>query len=294
MQFSEGEVYSFVIVRFLKELPKECMTSDHETSMCSESDFFEIADGFHSLFLAHRERLIQLIVKWWDEHRNSTWPSRPPRLFPLPHRNLSLPEKAVCLAAIHDEVWKGELITPFPTDEFVITNDFLRKKDAARDFRQLTKLVSEIPAADLRHLSRHLDSVKDWLEHLERENRASDDETASSVDPSIESAGSDTGGIQNGEGSEPSREFWNNCRPQQRKIVRFVLDNGGRTERQKLEECEGIFTDPPPSNSTLRRALDRVNDALSMHALGWSLEWSPELADIKAQVWLTSPDKPQD
>jgi hypothetical protein len=144
------------------------MTSDNNNPMCSESDLFEIADGFHSLFLAHRERLIQLIVKWWDEHRNSTWPSPPPRLFPLPQRDLSLPEKAVCIAAIHDKVWKGELITPFPTDEFVITKDFLRKEDAARDFRQLTKHVSEITAADLRHLRRHLDSIKDWLEDREQ------------------------------------------------------------------------------------------------------------------------------
>ena len=261
--------------------------------MCSESDLFEIADGFHSLFLAHRERLIQLIVKWWDEHRNSTWPSPPPRLFPLPQRDLSLPEKAVCLAAIHDKVWKGELITPFPTDEFVITKDFLRKEDAARDFRQLTKLVSEITAADLRHLRRHLDSIKDLLEHLERDNPASHDGTARPGDPSNKLKRGNTEETQNGEGSEPRPEFWHEVSPQQRKIVRFVLDNGHRTTRLKLEYSIGIFKNPPPSEDTLRRALNRVNDALSMHASCWALRWSPDLMDIDAEVWLTPPDNPK-
>ncbi|MDA0919174.1 MAG: hypothetical protein O2945_08895 [Planctomycetota bacterium] len=179
------------------------MTSDNKIPMCSESDLFEIADRFHSLFLAHRERLIQLIVKWWDEHRGSTWPTPPPRLFPLPQRDLSLPEKAVCLAAIHDKVWKGDLINPFPADEFTSQLDRLRKTEEARDFRQLTKHVLDIPTSDLRHLNRHLDFIDDWLEHPERDNRASHNKTTSPVAPSIDSAGRDTGGIQNGEGSEP-------------------------------------------------------------------------------------------
>jgi len=272
------------------------MTSDKKNPLCSDSDLFVIADEFHSLYLAHEERFIQLFAQWREKRiqEERTLPkSMHCRLLPLPQRELSLPEKAVCLAAIHDKVWKGDLITPFPHDQNVGDKDYFKKKEAKRDFKQLTERVPAIPASDLSFLNRHLNSIKDWLEHLERDNEASHHKTASPIDPSIELKRGNTKEIQNGEGSEPSLEFWSDSRPQQRRIVRFVLDNGGRTKRQKLEECEGIFTDPPPSNRTLRRALGRVNDALSMYALGWELKWSPELTDIDAEVWLKSPDKPK-
>jgi hypothetical protein len=139
------------------------MTSDNETPLCSKSDLIQIAGEFHSLYMAHKEPLIQLILKWYEEHRKTTWPSPPPRLFPLPHRDLSSAEKAACLAAIHDRVWRGDPINPFPTDEFISQLDYLQKYEEARDFDRLKKHVSEIPASDLWFLNRHLDSVKNAM-----------------------------------------------------------------------------------------------------------------------------------
>jgi hypothetical protein len=143
------------------------MTLDDKNRACSDSDLIGLAAEFHSLYLAHGERLIELVVQWHEEHlqkeRRFPRQSMEFRVLPLPQRDLSLPEKAACLAAIHDTVWKGELINPFSTVECVRGIDFLDKKEADREFRQLTQRVLAIPVSDLWFLNRHLDSVKNAL-----------------------------------------------------------------------------------------------------------------------------------
>ena len=125
---------------------------------------------------------------------------------------------------------------------------------------------------------------------LEQLKQFADDGVTPPVGPSTEPKQINTDEIQIREDSDPSLEFWDQGSPQQRKIVRFVLDNGGRTTRKKLEDSDGIFKEPPPTDETLQRALNRVNDALLAYAYGWSLKWTSDLANTAAEVWLEPPD----
>ena len=128
---------------------------------------------------------------------------------------------------------------------------------------------------------------------LEQLEQCIDNEVTSPVAPSIEPKGTNTKEIPNGKDVKPSSDFWNYSPPQQQGIVRVVMEKGGRISRSDLEDSKGVFNDPPPIHRTLQRALNRVNDELSKHASGWMLEWSPNLMDIKAEVWLTSPGSPK-
>lgn len=173
----------------------------------------------------------------------------------------------------------GELMQSQPTNWWIAFLWFLFGENPASKDQQ----------SDL-HLKHLLYLSLQALERLEGSGEASSDEIAAPSDPSTKPMEVESRDKPDGEDIEPDPEFWADSPRQQRRIVRFLLDNGGRTTRKKLESHDGIFKEPPPTEETLRKALNRVGDALSAHASGWSLKWSADLANTAAEVWLKPPD----
>lgn len=141
------------------------MHQDNGSASC-ESDLVQIADEFHRLYIANPDNLRNLILQWNQQCvQEENQPRHDPAtgLLPLPQRELTLEEKVVSLAAIHDKLWKGELINPFPIDDRSAGLAYLKAKEASRRFRKLMDGVLAIPKLDLLFLNEHLNSAKNAL-----------------------------------------------------------------------------------------------------------------------------------
>jgi len=93
----------------------------------------------------------------------------------------------------------------------------------------------------------------------------------------------------------PSRAFWDAASRNQRAMMRLFLDSPDfRVLRSVLEATDGCFGSKTPRSETVTRALNRLNDRLAATANGWFVDWRSNLDLPKAEVWLKSPNPPED
>lgn len=148
----------------------------------------EIAREVNSLHLAYSGKVTKFVQLWHEEHvreeaeRASFWakvkdpanwsnpepsPEPPPVrelcLFPLPQRNLSLAEKVACLVAIHEALWKGDLIHPFPKSRRSRIPGNINYEIPYHCFLELEDGVWNIPDSDLWFLHQFLNELKNEI-----------------------------------------------------------------------------------------------------------------------------------
>jgi len=93
----------------------------------------------------------------------------------------------------------------------------------------------------------------------------------------------------------PSSQFWDEASRNQKAMMRKLLKSPGyRVRRSVLEATEGCFEVEMPPLGTVQKAINRLNERLTATANGWFIERSANLNSPNAEVWLESPNPPED